>query len=55
MVKTSTQKLTVSSVQKSITGDLKPSKAVISFLVNYSKALEIKNTEKGDSLSLFKN
>lgn len=55
MVKTSTQKNIDLSAQKSTTNDLKPSKAVIRFLVNYSKALEIKKTGKGEDLSLFKN
>lgn len=55
MVKTSTQENSISAVQHSTTNDLKPSRAVISFLVNYSKALEIKKTKKGENLSHFKN
>lgn len=55
MVKTSTKTNIVSSQNTTAAKDLKPSKAVISFLVNYSKALEIKNTKSGEDISVFKN
>jgi hypothetical protein len=54
MVKTSTQKL-LSSPKNSESKNLKPSKAVLSFLVNYSKALEIKKLKDSPQVELFRN
>lgn len=53
MVKTSTQKLY--SSKSSSSNDLKPKKAVIDFLVSYSKALEIKKLKASPEMAVFKN
>ncbi|HLP10480.1 MAG TPA: hypothetical protein VK177_01040 [Flavobacteriales bacterium] len=55
MVKTSTQKTFESNAPVTQKQNVKPSKAVISFLVNYSKALEIKKLKSSPEMAVFKN
>jgi hypothetical protein len=54
MVKTSTQNI-VSSTKNHESKNLNPTKAVLSFLVNYSKALEIKKLKDSPQVEFFKN
>jgi len=54
MVKTSTQNI-FSSTKISQSKNLTPSKAVLSFLVNYSKALEVKKLKDSPQVEFFKN
>ncbi|HYG52256.1 MAG TPA: hypothetical protein VD905_15200 [Flavobacteriales bacterium] len=55
MVKTSTQTTVESNAAITKHQNVKPSKAVISFLVNYSKALEIKKLKSSPEMAVFKN